>query len=79
MERKDWLEEVVVRETVSKVLTDESIEMIADKVVEIYEKERKDNTMLFHLKDRLKEIDRSLKNLLTAIEQDIITESAKSP
>lgn len=78
VERKDWLETLVVRETVAKVLTDENIEMIADRVVELYEKERADNSMLHHLQDRLKEIERSLKNLLSAIEQGIITESTKS-
>jgi hypothetical protein len=46
--------------------------------VELYEKERADNSMLHHLQDRLKEIERSLKNLLSAIEQGIITESTKS-
>lgn len=78
VERKDWLEEVVVRETVAKILTEENIEMIAEKVVELYDKERNDNSLLHELQGRLKETERSIRNLLTAIEQGIITETTKS-
>lgn len=78
VEKKDWLEEIVVKETVSKVLTDENIDMISEKVVELYEKERNDNSLLHSLKSRLNEVERSIRNLMTAIEQGIITESTKS-
>jgi len=78
IEKKDWLEEAVVRETIAKVLTDETIEQIADKVVEIYEKECNDQSFLRELQGRLKETERSISNLLTAIEQGIITETTKS-
>ena len=78
VEKKDWLEQVVVEETVSKILNDETIEIIADRVVEIYEKELADNSLLISLQDRLKNVERSIGNLMNAIEQGIITDSTKS-
>lgn len=78
IEKKDWLEGIVVRETIAKVLTDENIEMIAAKVVELYEKELRDNSLLLSLQDRLKEVERSIGNIMRAIEQGIITETTKS-
>ena len=77
VEKKDWIEEVVVRFTVQKVLTDENIERIAIKAMEIIEKESADTTYLQGLQDQLKEVSKKIKNIMTAIEQGIITSTTK--
>lgn len=77
VEKKDGIEELVVRYTVQKVLTDENIDRIATKAMEIIEKESADTTYLNGLYNELKDIKKKIKNLMTAIEQGIITPSTK--
>ena len=77
VEKKDWLEELVVRFTVKEVLTDENIERIATKAMEIIEKESADTTYLDGLHSQLKEVQKKTKNIMTAIEQGIITSATK--
>lgn len=77
IEKKDWIEELVVRVTVQKVLTDENIERIAVKAMKIIEKEMTNTTYLDGLQNELKDIKKKIKNLMTAIEQGIITASTK--
>lgn len=76
-EKKEWLEELVVRYTVQTVLTDENIDRIATKAIELIKKDLQDTSVLVGLKDRLKDTNRKIKNLLSAIEQGIITSSTK--
>ena len=76
-EKKDWIEEVAVRFTVEKVLTDENIKLIAQRAMEIIEKESADTTYLEGLKEELKDIQKKIKNLITAIEQGIISSTTK--
>lgn len=59
------------------MLTDENIERIATKTVEIIEKESSDTSYLDGLQNELKDIKKKIKNLMTAIEQGIITPSTK--
>ena len=66
-----------MRFTVQKVLTDENIERIAIKAMEIIEKESADTTYLQGLQDQLKEVSKKIKNIMTAIEQGIITSTTK--
>ena len=77
-ERKDWLEEVVVRFTVQKVLTDENIARIAKKAMELIEGDSADNSYLMALQGELKGIHIKINNLVSAIEQGIITPSTKN-
>ena len=77
-EKKDWLETLIVRHTVSTVLTDENIEMIATKAMEIVEKEAADNSMLEHYSASLKDVEKRIGNLLDMMEQGICTDSTKS-
>lgn len=76
-EKKDWIEEVAVRYTVEKVLTDENIKLIAKKAMEIIEKESADTTYLEGLRDQLKDIQKKIRNLVSAIEQGIISSTTK--
>ena len=76
-ERKDWIEKLVVRDTVQNVLTDENIALIAKRAMEIIEKESADTTYLDGLNAELKDVQKKIKNLVSAIEQGIITSATK--
>ena len=76
-EYKDWIENFVVRHTVETVLTDENIELIATKAMDIINKEAQDNSVLATLQDNLKDTEKRLKNILDLMEQGIATDSTK--
>ena len=76
-EKKDWLEEIVVRTTVQKVLTDDNIHFIAVKVMELVEKESQDTSIKTTLESSLKDVNKRISNLMSAIEQGIITPTTK--
>lgn len=73
---KDWIEDLVINETIRRVLVDEVIEMIADRVVELQEREN-DNSALKALEERLKEVKKSIANIIHAIEQGAFYESTQ--
>jgi len=77
-ERKKWLEEVIVRFTVMEVLTDERIDMISTKVIELLEKENAEESIINDLQSGLKDVEKRIKNMLDLMEQGIVTESTKS-
>lgn len=77
-EKKDYIEELAVRFTVQNVLTDENIRLISKKAMEIIETESADTSYLDGLRAELKETQRKIKNLVTAIEDGIITSTTKS-
>ena len=72
--KRDWLERAVVVETVTKVLTDEVIDRVADAIIAIQGQE---NPMIPSIKEQLRVCDNSLKNLLKAIEAGIFTPTTK--
>jgi len=74
--KKEWIEDAAVRETIEKVLVDEIIQKIADAAVALQERER-DTSFLESLETQLKETEKSLKNLLLAIEQGIFTPTTR--
>ena len=76
-EKKEWIEKLVVKFTVQYVLTDENIEKIATKVMELINKEMEDTSVLIGLQGALRETNKKLKNLMNAIEQGIITATTK--
>lgn len=77
VEKKDWIEELVTRFTVQKVLTNENIDSIATRAIEIIEQESADTTYVEGLQHELKDIQKKIKNIMTAIEQGIITSTTK--
>lgn len=77
VEKKDWLEELVVQYTVHTVLTDENIDRIATKAIELIEKDIQDTSFLIGLQEKLKNTNKKIKNLMSAIEQGVITPSTK--
>lgn len=72
--KRDWLERAVVVETVTKVLTDEVIDRVADAIIVIQGQE---NPMIPSIKEQLRACDKGLKNLLKAIEAGIFTPTTK--
>lgn len=76
--KKDWIERLVVEVTVKTVLVDAVIDFIAEKAARINEKERNDNSILNIMQNELKDVEKSLKNLLSAIEQGILTPTTKN-
>ena len=76
-EKKDWIEEIVTRYTANKVLTDENIDIIATRAIEIIEKEAADTSYLIGLQNELNEVEKKIRNLMNAIEQGIFTASTK--
>ena len=76
-EKKDWIEDFVVRHTVETVLTDENIEMISTKAMDIINKEAQDKSVMNALQDELKDVEKRLKNILDLMEQGIATATTK--
>lgn len=76
-ECKDWIENLIVKYTVGKVLTDSVIDEVATKVEEIVTKEFNDHTVLNSLREQLKINQAGIKNIMNAIEQGIITPTTK--
>ena len=74
--RKDWLEDLVIKET-KKLLTDKKIDKISKEIVAFSENER-NTPVIQHLQKSLKENEKATENLIKALEQgqavDIITE-----
>lgn len=77
VEKKEWLEQLVVKYTVETVLTDENIDLIATKAMELIEKELQDTSVLISLQGMLKETNKKIKNIMSAIEQGIFTPTTK--
>ena len=72
--KKHWIEETVVKLTVSKVLTDETIDRIADAILIMQEQ---GDTMTPVLKQQLQQCEAEIRNVMKAIRQGIITETTK--
>lgn len=77
-ERKEWLERVVVDETVKHVLTDKNIELISDRVMALVIKSIDDNSTLTALEAMLKDVNNKIDNIINAIEQGIFTSTTRS-
>ena len=76
-ERKEWIEDLVIKTTVEQVLTDENIELIATKAIELVDKEVADMSLLHSYEAELKETKEKIKNILDAIEQGLFTPKTK--
>lgn len=74
-EYKEWLENTVVQITVEKVLTDENIELISSRAIEIIDEEIADKTMLEHYENEMKETKKKIKNILDMIERGVASKN----
>ena len=76
--RKEYIEDVVINEIYDNILMQKNIiEKIAVRISKIYIDEAKQNDNSEHLKKELAETEKSISNLLKAMEQGIITNSTK--
>lgn len=75
--KKEWIEQLVTDITINQVLTDENIEYISQRAFELYEAERNDTTELDALNNSLRETQKAINNIMSAIEQGIITDTTK--
>ncbi len=72
--KKDWIEDLVVKQIENVLFDDAIIDKIADAVMQIQGAE---NTALPLLRKQYAEVQRGIENLLNAIQQGIITPSTK--
>ena len=73
--RKEWIEELVL-ERVLRILNDtETLNKIADSIMELMQEE---NTLIPALEAQLKEVRKSIDNVMKAIEMGVITRSTKA-
>ena len=73
--RKEWIEDLVI-ERVMRILKDiETLNKIADSIMELM---KEDNTLIPALEAQLKEVQKSLDNVMKAIEMGVVTRSTKS-
>ena len=73
--KKDWLEDLVVNETMKIVMDDKAIEAIVSMVMSLQDRE---NTNLPLFEQQLQEANTGIQNMLNAIQQGILTKSTKS-
>jgi hypothetical protein len=72
--KKDWIEQLVARDTVDFVLQDNEIQRIAKLIRDLQERE---DTATPLLRKELEETNKGLKNIADAIQQGIITSTTK--
>jgi len=72
--KKDWIEELVLNEIQKVILDDTLLERLADMAIK---KLGSENTVLPILQKQYAEVEKAINNMLSAIEQGIITASTK--
>lgn len=72
--RKEWIEDLVVSETMKMVMDDKAIEAIVSMLMDLQDRE---NVNLPLYEQQLREADTAIQNLLNAIQQGILTKSTK--
>ena len=76
--RKEDIECLVVETTINMLHSPNMIEKLADAVVDIHRKRRQDKSILHLLKDDRDKKQKALKNLLSAVEEGLLTPTTKS-
>jgi hypothetical protein len=72
--KKDWIENLVVEQTLRAIMDDYVVKNIVDAVMDLQTRE---NTELPLLRKQLAETERAVKNMLAAIQQGVLTSSTK--
>ena len=72
--QKEWLEELVVRETMKLIRDDAVIDKIVQLVMDVQNQE---NTTIPLLEKQLREVNKKLDNLMKAIEDGLYTRTTK--
>lgn len=74
VERKEWIEKLVVEETIKQILKPDVIKQISKVVVDIADREFNDTSRIEGLQNELKSVLKSIQNLLRLVEQGIDTD-----
>jgi len=72
--RKEWIEDLVVGETMKMVMDDKAIEAIVSMLMDLQDR---DNVNVPLYEQQIREADTAINNLLNAIQQGILTRSTK--
>jgi len=72
--RKEWIEDLVVRETMQMVMDDKAIEAIVSMLMDLQDRE---NVNLPLYEQQLRETETAIQNVLNAIQQGVLTKSTK--
>ena len=72
--RKEWIEDLVVGETMKMVMDDKAIEAIVSMLMDLQDR---DNVNVPLYEQQLREAETAISNLLNAIQQGILTRSTK--
>lgn len=72
--RKEWIEDLVVGETMKMVMDDKAIEAIVSMLMDLQDR---GNVNVPLYEQQLREADTAISNLLNAIQQGILTRSTK--
>lgn len=73
--KKDWIEDLVVRQTMNMIFDDKALDVLADVLMDF---QKQENTDIPILKRQLEETAQGIENLLNAIQQGILTTSTKA-
>ena len=73
--RKEWLEDLVIAETMKLIQDDAVIDAIVAEVMELQDRE---NTTLPLLEKQMREVENGIENMLNAIQAGVLTNSTKS-
>ena len=73
--KKEWIEDLVVSETMKMVMDDTAIEAIVSMLMDLQER---DNVNVPLYEQQLRETETAINNLLNAIQQGILTRSTKA-
>jgi len=73
--RKEWIEGLVLNKVIKVLFDDEALDKIADEIVALLDE---DNKVIPLLEAQLKEVRKSIDNVMKAIEAGIITRSTKA-
>ena len=73
--RKEWLEDLVIAETMKLIQDDSVIDAIVAEVMELQDRE---NTTLPLLEKQMREVENDIENMLNAIQAGVLTNSTKS-
>ena len=73
--KKEWIEDLVVSETMKMVMDDKTIEAIVSMLMDLQDR---DNVNVPLYEQQIREADTAISNLLNAIQQGILTRSTKA-
>ena len=77
-EQRDWIENLVIDYVRNEFLTDENIEILSTKVMELVEAEANDNTLLHEYEAQLKDTQKRIKNIVDLMEEGIASATTKT-